>query len=128
MKVTREDLQNTYSSKTDQELVLMDESKLTDLAREVLQEIKRERNISQEYIVSTVINNRNEKIVTRTIQRDKNIYNIKKFILYIYVIILLAAIKPTLIHLERGVIIAPFILYFPILVYIIFKIYQKNRG
>lgn len=61
MKVTREDLQNTYSSKTDQELALMDESQLTDLAREVLQEIKRERNISQEFIINTVTSNLNEK-------------------------------------------------------------------
>lgn len=82
MKVTREDLQNTYSSKTNQELALIDESKLTDLAKEVLQEIKNRRNISQEQVKEAIINHTKEQILIKKQKRERNIYNIKKYLLY----------------------------------------------
>ena len=88
MKVTREDLQNTYSSKTNQELALIDESKLTDLAKEVLQEIKNRRNISQEQVKEAIINHTKEQILIKKQKRERNIYNIKKYLLYAYAIIL----------------------------------------
>lgn len=119
MKITREDLQNTYSSKTDQELALIDESQLTDLAREVLQGIKRERNISQELIIDTVTSNLNTKKAIKKMQKEKNIHNIKKFLFYIYVVILLSATGSAVKHFEDGMFIVPIILFcLPFLAYL----------
>lgn len=121
MKVTREDLQNTYSSKTNQELALIDESKLTDLAKEVLQEIKNRRNISQEQVKEAIINHTKEQILIKKQKRERNIYNIKKYLLYAYAIILFASIKASMKHFEEGMFIVPIILSIPLLVYVFFK-------
>ena len=107
MKVNREDLQNTYSSKTNQELALIDESKLTDLAKEVLQEIKKGRNINQEQVKEVIINHTKEQIYIEKQKRDRNIHNIKKYLLYTYVIILFASTKTSMKHFEEGMFIVP---------------------
>lgn len=124
MEMSREKLVGIYSSKTDFELLTIDEEKLTDLAFEVLQEVKKKRNITEKMCKET-----KEKLSAKKQQDSKNktqaIKNkIKKYLFYLYIFIVFCTIKPSIqrLHSNPSFIIIPIILLLPIII-----LFIKNR-
>lgn len=125
MNVTRESLEKIYSSKTDEELLLINEEPLTETAKEVVQKIKQERNLTEEACIAAKKAAADEKEMSRQ-NKIKNIKSkIKTYSLNIYIFLILLQIKPAIQH---DMLIIPIVMALPLVACLIWDAFKSKKS